>query len=66
MKLKKCTIINVSSNKLNGSCIDLVTEYKYLGVIMCTSSKDVEAIGGQIHSLYSRGENSYQEFLQLQ
>ena len=32
---------------------NIVTEYKYLSVIMCTSNKDDEAIAGQIHSLHS-------------
>ena len=52
IKLQKCTITNVLSIKLNDSCIDLVTEYKYLHVKMCSSNKDEEAIAGQILSLY--------------
>ena len=43
LKPPKCTITNVPSIKLNGSCIDFFIKYKYIGVIIYSSNKDDEA-----------------------
>ena len=47
--------INTPKISLNGRNIDLVSDYKYLGVIICNSGKDDAAIAAQIRGLYTRG-----------
>ena len=47
---------------LNGSCLDLVQKYKYLGHIMCNDNKDEEAISSQIRVIYSRGNAIIKHF----
>ena len=52
---KECSTINVPKVFLNGNCIELVSKYKYLGLMICNNIADDEAISSQIRSLYARG-----------
>ena len=62
IKPKQLKNLHVPMVHLNGSCLDLVHKYKYLGHIMCNDNKDEEAISSQIRAIYSRGNAIIKHF----
>ena len=62
VKPSKLQKINVPKVYLDGSSIELVSHYKYLGLTMCSNDKDDEAIASQIRGLYCRGNALIKHF----
>ena len=62
IKSKSVPMLKVPNVFLNGHCIKLVNEYKYLGVIMSDNCKDDLDINKQMRSLYARGNSLIKNF----
>ena len=62
IKPKSYSKMNVPQIFLNNRCIDLVHEYKYLGVLICDNMQDDGAINTQIRNLYARGNTLIKHF----